>query len=316
MLAMNPTEHHPHRRHNPLSGEWILVSPHRALRPWQGAKETVSKEVKPAYHETCYLCPGNERIGGEKNPVYSGPYAFKNDFAALLTATDNTSNQNHTDELFQREAAHGECRVICFSPRHDLSLPEMELPAIREVVDLWSDQTTELGNKYCWVQIFENKGAAMGCSNPHPHGQIWASDFLPNEATKEDIHQAAYLKSHGSNLLLDYAQSEIEKNQRIVAINDDWVVVVPYWATWPFETLLLPRTSIKRFNGFSARPLSRHPQTFAHALRQFIRNIFSLLNGLARCTISNRCYRSLAVACTLLSTTIALCYRQEIHGGL
>jgi len=248
MLAMNPTEHHPHRRQNPLSGEWILVSPHRALRPWQGAKETVSKEVKPAYDETCYLCPGNERIGGEKNPVYTGPYVFKNDFAALLTATDTTSHHNHTDELFQREAAHGECRVICFSPRHDLSLPEMELPAIREVVDLWSDQTTELGNTYRWVQIFENKGAAMGCSNPHPHGQIWASDFLPNEATKEDIHQAAYLKRHGSNLLLDYAQSEIEKNQRIVAINDNWVVVVPYWATWPFETLLLPRTPIKRLS--------------------------------------------------------------------
>ncbi|MFT4902255.1 MAG: UDPglucose--hexose-1-phosphate uridylyltransferase [Lentimonas sp.] len=239
----------PHRRLNPLTGEWILVSPHRSKRPWQGANEAVSASDKPAYDCKCYLCPGNERIGGDSNPQYTGPYVFNNDFAALLKPDAVAALAQPAasgDALFQSQAARGECRVICFSPRHDLTLPEMAVAEIREVVDLWATQTVELGERYDWVQIFENKGAVMGCSNPHPHGQIWASDFLPNEAAKEDTNQAAYYAANGSSMLLDYAQAEIEAGERVVAINDDWLVVVPYWATWPFETLLLPRFAVTR----------------------------------------------------------------------
>ncbi|MGJ8642114.1 MAG: UDP-glucose--hexose-1-phosphate uridylyltransferase [Luteolibacter sp.] len=233
----------PHRRLNPLTGEWVLVSPHRALRPWQGAKEADSHGKKPEHDPSCYLCPGNPRIGGEKNPAYAGPYVFGNDFPAILSEGGTNSEGGG---LFRSENVKGECRVICFSPRHDLSLPEMETPGIRAVVDLWAEQSSELGERYKWVQIFENKGEAMGCSNPHPHGQIWASDFLPNEPHREDFTQKSYRDENGTNLLVDYVASEIEKNERIVATNEHWVFLVPYWAVWPFETLLLPRRHVTR----------------------------------------------------------------------
>lgn len=238
---------HPHRRYNPLTGEWILVSPHRTKRPWQGKKETPPQDDRPQYDPKCYLCPGNERAGGESNPSYESTYVFRNDFAALLDDTPQDVDQ--ISPLMQIEPVRGECRVICFSPRHDLTLPEMPLEDIRKVIDLWVEQSVDLGQTYRWVQVFENKGAIMGCSNPHPHGQIWAGDFLPNEARKEDANQQAYFEENGSSMLLDYVAMELAGNQdRVVVENGDWVVVVPFWALWPFEVLLLPKWKVERMD--------------------------------------------------------------------
>lgn len=238
-----PTEH-PHRRYNPLTDQWVLVSPHRAKRPWQGQQEKVSEDEKPNYDPSCYLCPSNKRITGEENPNYQKPYVFKNDFSALLEDTPNPEKSD--DPLFQISKAQGESRVICFSPDHSKTLPLLSVDEITEVVKVWQEQLRELGQKYQWVQIFENKGAAMGCSNPHPHGQIWANSFLPNEVARADQTQRAYLAKYGSVMLMDYARREMELKERIVVETEHWLAVVPYWAIWPFETLLLPKAHVKR----------------------------------------------------------------------
>ncbi|HHW7506993.1 TPA: galactose-1-phosphate uridylyltransferase [Mannheimia haemolytica] len=238
---------HPHRRFNPLKNQWILVSPHRAKRPWQGQQEEIVQDEKPSYDPSCYLCPGNKRITGEQNPNYTKPFVFKNDFSALLP--DTPAPQENQDPLFQISHTQGESRVICFSPDHSKTLPQLSVEEITDVVTVWQKQANELKERYQWVQIFENKGSMMGCSNPHPHGQIWASNFLPNEIAIEDSCQADYFAKYGSPLLLDYAKRELEKKERIVVETEDWLAVVPYWASWPFETLLLPK--VKQFKSIT-----------------------------------------------------------------
>lgn len=228
---------HPHRRYNPLRDEWILVSPHRAKRPWQGQEDAPDTGTRPAHDPDCYLCPGNSRVTGETNPDYAGTFVFANDFAALLR---DSPVPDETDPLFRAEGAKGTSRVICFSPDHSKTLPEMSLAQIGEVIDTWAAQIAELGTSYANVQVFENKGAMMGCSNPHPHGQVWATDYVPHEVAIEDRMQAAM-----PEMLLEVARREAG-GPRVVVETENWLAIVPWWASWPFETLLLPRFAVQR----------------------------------------------------------------------
>ncbi len=241
MNPVNDLFSSPHRRLNPLTGEWVLVSPHRTRRPWQGQVEKAGGSSIAAYDPGCYLCPGNARAGGKRNPDYSSTFVFDNDFAALYPGA--RGDVVNTSDLLVAGAEAGLCRVVCYSPNHGLTLSCMERPAIRRVVDVWAEQYQELGSLdfIDYVQVFENRGEMMGCSNPHPHGQIWATSTLPNEPAKELRSQQAYARSHGSCLLCDYLRLELSLKERLVAENACFVALVPYWAVWPFETLVLPR---------------------------------------------------------------------------
>lgn len=236
----------PHRRWNALTGSWVVVSPQRTQRPWQGQIETPTTAAAVTYDPSCYLCPGNLRANGDHTPQYTHTFVFDNDFAALKPDVPHTEFDADGSGLLRAETEAGICRVLCFDPRHDLTLATMPVASIRRVVDLWAEQSTELGARpeIRYVQIFENRGAMMGASNPHPHCQIWATEHIPDEPALELAAQQAYLQAHGRSLLPSYLALELEQNERIVAQNDAWVALVPFWAIWPFELMLIPRTAV------------------------------------------------------------------------
>ena len=234
----------PHRRYNPLLDEWVLCSPHRLQRPWQGRVEAAQEEALPAYDPQCYLCPGNARANGARNPDYTETFVFDNDFPALVAATDPTSLEAG---LLVARSESGVCRVVCFTPRHDLSLARMDARTIRSVVDTWAEEVASLGSRtsVAYVQLFENKGELMGCSNPHPHCQVWATEHVPTIPALKLASQRRHFETHRRDLLGDYLETELKDGTRIVFQNEAWVALVPFWAVWPFETMLVPRRRVE-----------------------------------------------------------------------
>jgi UDPglucose--hexose-1-phosphate uridylyltransferase len=276
MSAIFNTAIHPHKRLNILTNEWVLVSPHRNKRPWQGKQEELSVAVLPEYDKDCYLCAGNKRDNGAINPKYTGAYSFVNDFAALMPEPIEGNYNN--DNLLIAQSESGICKVICFSPNHGLTLPQMNVEAIEEVVQLWKVEYEQLQEhefiKY--IQIFENKGSIMGCSNPHPHGQIWASSELPQEISKEDNTQRKYYASNGKTILQAYIEKELDLKERIVLENESFVALVPYWAIWPYEILLVSkkhRTSISEFS-----------QEEIYALAEILKGLTTKYDNLFECS--------------------------------
>jgi UDPglucose--hexose-1-phosphate uridylyltransferase len=247
--SLNKLAGEPHRRYNPLMDEWVLVSAGRGRRPWLGAEEPEPDPPGIPFDPDCYLCPGNVRANGNVNPRFDDTFVFTNDFSALRP---DTSIAAFDDGLLRAEGERGLCRVVCFSPRHDLTLGRMSADAVRRVVDLWAEQTDELGADYRWVQVFENRGEAMGASNPHPHGQIWAGTAMPRDGAREDTTQRTHFAATGHRLLLDYVDRE-SAGARVVVETDDWLTVVPFWAAWPFETLLIPKRPAARLSELDDR---------------------------------------------------------------
>jgi UDPglucose--hexose-1-phosphate uridylyltransferase len=262
-------EAHPHRRYDPLGDEWILVSPHRTDRPWQGDESAREPAAGPAHDASCYLCPGNRRATGAHNPDYVGPYVFDNDYPALRPDVPGLGED--AAGLLRSRPVRGEARVICFSPHHSRTLAQLDEAEIAAVVACWRAEAADLGARYAWVQAFENKGVMMGCSNPHPHGQIWATDSLPHMAATECRTQAAWLATHGSSMLADLVAAE-SGGPRAIIETAEWLVLVPYWAKWPFETLLVPRFAVMRFTDLDAS----RDSGLAHVLSRLARTYDAL----------------------------------------
>ncbi len=280
----------PHRRFNPLTREWVLVSPHRTQRPWQGKQEEFANASRPQYDENCYLCPGNQRSGGQQNPDYADTFVFDNDFSALLPDTPELNLQS--EPLFRAASERGLCKVICFSPRHDHSVPDMSLDGVSKVVRVWMDEyeAFKMNSEIGYVQIFENKGEIMGCSNPHPHCQIWASSSLPLEVEKETDSQRDYLDEHGRPMLLDYVERELELKNRVIYENDSFVVVVPFWAVWPFETMVLPKQhcrSIDQLTDGQVRDLADAYRTLTRTYNQVFACDFPYTAGIHQAPVTS-----------------------------
>ncbi len=265
---------HSHTRFNILTGDWVLVSPHRMKRPWQGKVETLPEDNRPSYDPSCYLCPGNKRSDGSLNPQYKDAYAFVNDFSALLP--DTPAGGDDINGLLISKSETGICKVICFSPDHRLTLPLMDEAAIVQLIHLWKKEFTELSQneQVRYIQIFENKGDVMGCSNPHPHGQIWASSSLPLELSKETTQQKNYYEQHGKSLLRAYLELELQQQERIVLENEHFVALVPYWAVWPFETMIISKRHIQTILQFT----TEEEVAFAEILKQLTAKYDNLFN--------------------------------------
>ncbi len=274
----------PHRRLNALTGDWVFVSPHRHQRPWQGQQEPIAEEVRPAYDPECYLCPGNLRAGGARNPDYATTFVFDNDFPAFMeraaggsagspapVADRPDASPANASSLLVARRHEGTCRVICYSPRHDLSLAALSPVQLPGVIECWQAQEAELRRRWRWVQVFENRGELMGSSNPHPHGQVWAGDFIPNEVARELAGQRRWLETHPTPLLLDYARLELVLAERVVLHDDHWAVVVPWWAVWPFETLMMPLRPVRSLEELSAQEREALAVTLGKLLRLYDR---------------------------------------------
>jgi UDPglucose--hexose-1-phosphate uridylyltransferase len=253
---MFDVKEHSHTRLNILTGDWILVSPHRMKRPWQGKVEDLPNEERPTYDSACYLCPTNKRMDGTHNPDYKEPFSFVNDFSALLA--DTPAGGYDVEGLLSAKSEFGICKVICFSPQHNLTLPQMSIGAIEQVIELWQREFKDLSSNPSirYIQIFENKGEIMGCSNPHPHGQIWASSSIPLELVKETTQQKNYFEKQQISLLSSYLNLELQKRERIVLENEDFVALVPFWAVWPYETMIISKRHVQNITRFNDQEIT------------------------------------------------------------
>lgn len=254
----------PHRRFNPLTGDWVLVSPHRNRRPWQGSIEASQQNTLPPYDPACYLCPGNKRAENKQNPKYAKTFVFTNDHAAILPEV--VDGEMKEDDLFRAQQEYGTCKVVCYTPAHNKTIADLSVPQIMEIIKTWTHEYKTIGAdpKISYIQFFENKGPMMGASSPHPHSQIWANEHIPTIPAKEEESQTKYYAKNKTPLLAVYLREEIKKKLRLLLENTSFAVVVPYWAVWPYETMILPKTNRSSLSALQENEVN----DLAHALKK------------------------------------------------